>query len=122
MLPSQSNPLLVFLGVNSTGDEAGFMVDSTVQTTGEGRCTPSEGECSIVFMEAGEEQMFTGPDGNSFTLRLDQIRQVALSKAVARGASRPVARTANDAGAPDQGAPSRRFSLPLFSDLEIDAE
>ena len=36
MLPSESNPLLLFLGVDSGGDNAVFLVDSTLSASGEG--------------------------------------------------------------------------------------
>ena len=46
MLPSQSNPLLIFLGVDAKHENAVFLVDSTLAQTGEGSCKPtSDGLC-----------------------------------------------------------------------------
>ena len=42
MLPSDSSPLLIFMGVTPKGSDAVFLVDSTLEAAGEGRCKPSE--------------------------------------------------------------------------------
>src|SRR6185503_9520746 len=40
MLPSDSSPLLIFMGVTAKGGDAVFLVDSTLEAAGEGRCKP----------------------------------------------------------------------------------
>jgi hypothetical protein len=126
MLPSESKPLLVFLGVTASGNEASFLVDATVTTSGEGRCKPSPTECGFVYLEPGEQQQFSDPDGGAYTLQIDQIRKVSVEAAASAAAARlrkervarrstPVARTAEG---PAPGP--RRLTLPFLSDFEIE--
>jgi hypothetical protein len=111
ILPSQASPLLIFMGVTDNAGNAVFLVDSTLQTAGEGRCEPSGAECAFLYLGAGSEQEFTNEDGDSYTLRIDQIRKVKVGAT----ASKKRQKTANAAvGAPP--AP-RRFSMPLLSDV-----
>jgi hypothetical protein len=125
ILPSQSNPLLVFLGVTASGNEAAFLVDSTLVTAGEGRCKPSESDCGFLYLEPGEEHNFTGADGQAYMLRIDQIRKVAvasLARAAAARARR--ARTSDDAPrarTAEGSAPERRrLVLPFLLDFEVE--
>ena len=115
MLPSTASPLLLFLGVSANAGNAVFLVDSTLETAGEGRCEPSEAECAFLHLGAGSEHMFTNADGDSYRLRVDQIRKVevdsgASAAAAAKRAKRP---------SPALAAPKakRRFTSPLISDL-----
>jgi hypothetical protein len=115
MLPSTASPLLLFLGVSANAGNAVFLVDSTLETAGEGRCEPSTVECAFLHLGAGSEHMFTNADGDSYRLRIDQIRKVkvdsdASDAATAKGAKRPSAAVA----APKA---KRRFTSPLISDL-----
>ena len=119
MLPSQTNPALLFLGVDSSGDDAVFLVDSTLSATGEGSCSPSAKECATLALGAGSEHFFTDEKGNSYSLRVDEIRKVKVSKASAAAAKRAksarrtgVAATANAAA-----TPIRRFVPPILADL-----
>jgi hypothetical protein len=107
MLPSTASPLLLFLGVSADAGNAVFLVDSKLETAGEGRCEPSMAECGFLHLGAGSEHMFTNQDGDTYRLRVDQIRKV---KVIEEGAKQ--AKAALKAS----GAP-RRFSSPLISDL-----
>ena len=69
MLPNQSSPLLIFLGVTPKGSDAVFLVDSTLSAAGEGRCKPSEAECAYAFIGPGSRYMFTNEDGDSYESR-----------------------------------------------------
>jgi hypothetical protein len=132
LLPSDSEPLLVFLGVTSSGNEAAFIVDSSLTPSGdEGRCKPSPTDCGFVYLEAGEEHSFIDPQGRPYKLRIDQIRKVSVKSLASAAAARartaasrqepplaetpPVVRTAE--GLP---AERRRISLPFLSDFEIE--
>ena len=53
MLPNESSPLLIFMGVTPKGGDAVFLVDSTLEAAGEGRCKPSEAECAFAYIGAG---------------------------------------------------------------------
>ena len=86
MLPRQAAPLLIFMGVTAEGGDAVFLVDSTLQAAGEGRCKPSPSDCAFAYIGAGSEHVFTEEDGDSYALRIDEIRKV---KVPAQGRGRP---------------------------------
>jgi hypothetical protein len=115
MLPNQSAPLLIFMGANGDGGNATFLVDSTLTTAGEGTCRPSPSNCAFVDIGPGAEHVFTTEQGNSFRLRIEEIRRVKV-KAGASASGEPTARTSVG----DEPA-SRRFTLPSLVDLvEVD--
>jgi hypothetical protein len=109
MLPNERSPLLIFLGVGPRAENAVFLVDSTLKANGEGHCKPSASECAFLYLGAGSEHEFIGEDGDSYTLRLDQIRKVKASDA-ARSRERR-ARKAHTARA------RRAFTAPSLADL-----
>jgi hypothetical protein len=110
MLPSQNTPLLIFLGVDASASNAVFLVDSTLEGAGEGTCKPKASECAFLYLGAGAEHEFTDEDGNSYTLRVDQIRRVKVRAVSSRGSRRP------EEGS-DASAQSKRFAPPVLSDL-----
>jgi hypothetical protein len=111
MLPSDSSPLLIFMGVTAKGADAVFLVDSTLEAAGEGRCKPSPSECAFAYIGAGSEYAFTEEDGDTYTIRIDQIRKVkvgASAKSSAKGA-----RARASVG------PNRRFVPPILADVVV---
>ncbi len=110
MLPSQSAPVLIFMGATSDGGNAVFLVDSTLRTTGEGSCRPSRSNCAFVHLGPGSEHLFSTDTGETYRLRIDEIRRVEVRAGAT--AARPSARTAVGAD-----APVKRFSLPSLVDL-----
>jgi hypothetical protein len=78
MLPDAESPLLIFMGVTEKAGNAVFMVDSTLQAAGEGTCKPSAGECAALYLGPGSEHEFTTDEGDSYTLRVDEIRRVKV--------------------------------------------
>lgn len=115
MLPNQSAPLLIFMGANGDGGNATFLVDSTLTTAGEGTCRPSPSNCAFVDIGPGAEHVFTTEQGDSFRLRIEEIRRVKV-KAGASASGDPTAQ----ASVGDEPA-SRRFTLPSLVDLvEVD--
>jgi len=114
MLPSAASPLLLFLGVSTNAGNAVFLVDSTLVPAGEGRCEPSEAECAFLHLGAGSEHMFTTEDGDSYRLRVDQIRKVRVDGGASASASRRGGRASAALASP---ARRRRVSSPLISDL-----
>jgi hypothetical protein len=112
MLPSEESPLLLFLGVSPNAGNAVFLVDSTLDAAGEGRCKPRASECAFLYLGAGSEHEFTNDEGDSYTLRIDEIRKVPVGRAAA--ASRRGKRASASVGAPTQ---ARRFASPLLADL-----
>lgn len=109
MLPSDESPLLIFLGVTSDGDDAVFLVDSTLTTEGEGHCRPTAKHCATLSIGAGSEHEFIDPENNSFTLRINEIRKVRISKLASASGKKPRARTAVGA--------ERRFVPPVLADI-----
>jgi hypothetical protein len=111
MLPSEASPLLIFMGVSSNAGNAVFLVDSSLKAAGEGKCKPSASDCAFVYIGPGAEHQFTNEDGESFGLRVDEIRRVKVD-GKAKGSSRR--RKGAKAGAADE---RRRFVPPILTDL-----
>lgn len=111
MLPNEQSPLLLFLGVSADAGNAVFLVDSTLKAAGEGRCKPRASECAFLYLGAGSEHEFTNADGDSYTLRIDEIRKVRVGGQAAASRSK---RAGAAVGPPTE---ARRFELPLFADL-----
>src|SRR5215210_1433230 len=110
MLPSDSSPLLIFMGVTPKGGNAVFLVDSTLEAAGEGRCKPSPSECAFAYIGAGSEYVFSDEDGDTYTVKIDEIRkvQVGTSGSSAKGAK-----------AHASVGPQRRFVPPIVADLVV---
>ena len=106
MLPSTRSPLLIFMGVTAKGSNAVFLVDSTLEAAGEGSCKPSPEECSFAFIGAGAEYVFTEEDGDTYTIKIDEIRRVKVD--TSKGAQGAKARASV--------GPQRRFIPPVFAD------
>jgi len=113
MLPSEDSPLLLFLGVSANAGNAVFLVDSTLEAAGEGKCKPRARECAFLYLGAGSEHEFTNDDGDSYTLRIDEIRKVKVGAGTA-AASRKHKSARAAVGKP---MASRRFVSPLIADL-----
>jgi hypothetical protein len=111
MLPSRETPLLLFLGVSANAGNAVFLVDSTLQAAGEGSCKPRASDCSFLYIGAGSEHEFTNEEGDSYTLRIDEIRKVKV------GAAASASRSKRARAAIGSPAPSRRFLSPLIADV-----
>src|SRR3954452_18228705 len=112
MLPDQDSPLLLFLGVTPNAGNAVFLVDSTLDAAGEGHCKPKASECAFLYIGAGSEHAFTNDDGDSYRLRIDEIRKVPV------GASASASRAKRAHAAVGTARESRRFSSPLIADEE----
>jgi hypothetical protein len=115
VLPSEKNPLLIFLGAGKNGNNAVFLVDSTLTAAGEGKCKPSRAQCAFLYIGAGSVEEITNDEGDSYTLRVDQIRKVKVgddaSPSKAEGS-----KTKASAAVGSEPA-SRRFVPPLIADL-----
>jgi hypothetical protein len=112
MLPSQDQPLLLFLGVTTNAGNAVFLVDSTLDAAGEGRCKPKASECAFLYLGAGSEHAFTNDEGDSYRLRIDEIRKVQV------GAAATASRGKSAHAAVGVAREWRRFSSPLIADEE----
>jgi hypothetical protein len=121
MLPNESAPLLLFLGVDAKANNAVFLVDSRLEPTGEGRCKPSRDDCSFLYLGAGSEELFTDPDGQTYSLRIDEIRKVKVKAKSARAhaGKRQRSRKGDDSKpAAESAQQERRPFIPrLLTDL-----
>ncbi|HWH44849.1 MAG TPA: hypothetical protein VNT32_08960 [Thermoleophilaceae bacterium] len=103
VVPRSGTPVLVFMGVSPTAKSAIFLVDSSIEQHGDGRCKPSPEECTFLYLtlERGHDlHYFTTAEGERYAVRLTDInrertdvvakRAAAARKAAAakRGASR----------------------------------
>jgi hypothetical protein len=120
ILPSEANPLLIFMGVTDGAGNAVFLVDSTLATAGEGKCTPSQAECAFLYLGAGSEQEFTNEDGDSYRVLINEIRKVKVGDQNADAASKKKTGKTARAAVGDT-TPARRFSLPTLTDLVVES-
>ena len=81
LLPNQLNPLLMYIGVGKNLDNAVFLVDTTLipDADGDGKCKPSRAKCAFLYLGPGETQKFTTADGDTYKLRISQIRKVKVT-------------------------------------------
>ena len=118
ILPDRANPLLIFLGVTQDAGNALFLVDSTLAAAGEGACKPSRSACAFLYLGPGSEHEFTNAEGDSYTLRVDEIRRVELKpKKKAGAAKKQVAGASVEQPSSGHAAGRRRFSVPLLTDV-----
>jgi hypothetical protein len=89
-LPSETEPIVVYLGVSNDRKRAVFLVDSNVIPQGDGVCNPHPASCETIELSEGETEFFdvVGEDGNvsgSFQLDLLDIKtKRTASASVAR--------------------------------------
>lgn len=117
MLPSEASPLLIFLGVDVTGNRATFLVDATLRArVGGGNCSPSPEACATLALEPGEERTFVDEQDQEYLLRLDQIREVPVASATAQLRELADLSSQRSEGSDE---PVRRFVMPSLSDLLV---
>jgi hypothetical protein len=119
MLPNQDSPLLVFLGVDAKANNAVFLVDARLQATGEGKCKPSADKCSFLYLGAGSQELFTLESGESYGIRIDQIRKVEVggSKSAKGSSSKKQQKSKSVQSRRARTASREPFVPPLLTDL-----
>jgi len=118
MLPSQESPLLLFLGVDAKASNAVFLVDSRLQPSGEGTCKPRPEDCSFLYLGAGSMHLFNDENGESYSLRIDQIRRVKIRARSARARAESSRKARRGRRKRARAAVERRpFIPPLIADL-----
>jgi hypothetical protein len=117
MLPNEGSPMLVYLGVDSDESHALFLLDATLSHSGEGTC--ADDACSFISLGVGNEHSFTDQAGDTYLLRLDQIRRVRVKAAASSRirARTSVGDTRDRAERKQATEGARRFLSPLFGDL-----
>jgi hypothetical protein len=84
LIPDETNPKIVFLGVTTTGKTAVFLVDSNIGVDSAGKCRPSPDECTFLYLRPDGEHdqaQLTDADGTAYHLRLLAIHRVTVSSA-----------------------------------------
>jgi hypothetical protein len=128
VLPNQNNPLLVFLGVNSAGNEAVFLTDTSLKAAGEGKCKPDSDTCSFLYLKLGKNsnsedltQVATDGSGVEYTLTLLAIHKVPVSQ-LAKGAKKAAAAARAEARRAhiEQHKAPTPFKVPLSAQLTPD--
>jgi hypothetical protein len=95
-LPSNDEPVLIYLGVLKDKKTAVFLVDSGVVAQGDGTCMPSRTTCETIHVKEGETEFFdvvpedtgdgtTPAEGSGAQYQLDVIK---IRKKVTTSASR----------------------------------
>ncbi len=74
-LPDKENALLVFSGVDSSGQAAVFTLLQEAIVKGQGACVPSETQCEMIKLGVGktEELQYLGNEGQSTTYLLQVV-------------------------------------------------
>lgn len=92
VLPSQSNPVAVFMGVAEEGKKASFLVSTdVVRSHGDGSCSPNPADCQLLTLRVGEERKFEyAPTGepDTYVIHLKDIRVVPIDDPRRSGADR----------------------------------
>jgi len=103
-LPSSDNPVLVFMGVKNDGKSAVFLIAANATTTGDGKCSPTDTECTFLYLAKGDKETIEAVDTSGavtdYTLELRDIKikrttgpQTASSSKAARSTARRGERT-----------------------------
>jgi hypothetical protein len=81
-LPSEATPVLIYLGPNTTGQYALFLVSSNVsQQSGPGICVPAPDDCALLALTPGQtEDLVYQGDGKTYRIQLVSLRRVVSSK------------------------------------------
>jgi hypothetical protein len=77
-LPSEGAPVLIYLGPNTGGNYALFLVsDDAAQLTGPGVCIPKPEDCSLLALAPGQtEDMTYNVDGKVYRIQVVALRRV----------------------------------------------
>jgi hypothetical protein len=80
-LPSETAPVLIYLGPNS-GQYALFLVSNKVsQVTGPGICVPAPDDCAMLALTPGQtEDLVYDGDGKTYRIQLVGLKRVVSSK------------------------------------------
>jgi hypothetical protein len=83
-LPSSKNPVLVFMGVKNDGETAVFLISANATTVGDGKCSPSDTECTFLYMKKGNQQTIEAIDqGGAITVYTLELRDIDVKRTTA---------------------------------------
>lgn len=126
VIPRTGSPILVYLGVSPTAKSAIFLVDSSVEQHGDGRCKPTPEECTFLYMtleKSHDLHFFTNADGAQYALRLTDIQRertdvVARRAKAANKAAAAKRRASRSDGGADEPRRTPRFYPGFGADEE----
>ncbi len=80
-LPSETAPVLIYLGPNTGGNYALFLVSNDAnQLTGPGLCIPAPDDCSLLALGPGQtEDMTYNANGKAYRIQVLKLRRVTSS-------------------------------------------
>jgi hypothetical protein len=80
-LPSETVPVLIYLGPNAGGQYGLFLVSNKVsQLTGPGVCIPAPDDCALLALSPGQtEDLVYDADGKTYRVQLVGLRRVVNS-------------------------------------------
>ncbi|MDP9386197.1 MAG: hypothetical protein M3P50_13420, partial [Actinomycetota bacterium] len=75
-LPDAENPAIIYLGVLQNSKTAVFLLDSSVEAQGDGKCNPSPSDCQRLYMREGDTEFLdvAGENGAQYQIDLLDIR------------------------------------------------
>jgi hypothetical protein len=80
-LPSNSNAVLIYLGVLDDKKTAVFLLDSGVVAEGDGTCKPSRAQCETIQVREGDTEFFDVPGGAQYELDVLKIHKSTTTDA-----------------------------------------
>jgi hypothetical protein len=80
-LPSNSNPVLIYLGVLDDKKTAVFLLDSGVVAEGDGECKPTRAQCETIQVREGDTEFFDVPGGAQYELDVEKIHKSTTTDA-----------------------------------------
>jgi hypothetical protein len=80
-LPSETAPMLIYLGPNAGGQYGLFLVSNKVsQQSGPGICVPAPDDCALLALSPGQtEDLVYDADGKTYRIQLVGLRRVVSS-------------------------------------------
>jgi hypothetical protein len=80
-LPSETAPVLIYLGPNAGGQYGLFLVSNKVsQLSGPGICVPAPDDCALLALSPGQtEDLVYDADGKTYQIQLVGLRRVVSS-------------------------------------------
>jgi hypothetical protein len=80
-LPSETAPVLIYLGPNAGGQYGLFLVSNKVsQLSGPGICVPAPDDCALLALSPGQtEDLVYDADGKTYQIQLVRLRRVVSS-------------------------------------------
>jgi hypothetical protein len=87
-LPSAEKPVLIYMGVLKDGKTAVFLVDNSVDSTGDGDCKPSPAQCETIQIRAGETEFFDAKDDTGAVVAQYELDLLKIHKGATTSAKR----------------------------------